>query len=183
MSATATQPLAAGTWKIDKVHSHVGFAVKHMAVATFRGRFESYDGSLSFDEAGAPHLQGSVDVDSIVVKDENLAAHLKSPDFFDSANYPRISFSSSDVSVGQNGELEVRGELTIRDHTHELTGRGAVTGPHTDLGGTEKIGIELEAVIDRRDYGIEFSAELPSGGLAVEHDVKLEVSLELARES
>ena len=83
MSTVTTQPIATGTWKIDTIHSHV--------------------------EDGAPRLEGSVNVDSIVVKDENLAAHLKAPDFFDSANYPQISFRSSDVRVGDGGALEVEG--------------------------------------------------------------------------
>src|ERR1700681_4824241 len=93
MSTATTQPIATGTWAIDKVHSHVGFAVKHMVVSTFRGRFEDYDGTLTVGEDGAPRLEGSVEVDSIVVKDENLAGHLKAPDFFDSENYPQIRFA------------------------------------------------------------------------------------------
>ena len=99
MSTATQQPVAAGTWKIDTVHSNIGFSVKHMVVATFRGRFENYTGSLVAGEDGAPVLQGSVDVDSIVVKDENLAGHLKSPDFFDSANHPQITFLSKGIRV------------------------------------------------------------------------------------
>jgi polyisoprenoid-binding protein YceI len=183
MSTVTTQPIATGTWKIDTIHSHVGFAIKHMVVSTFRGRFEDYDGALVADEDGAPRLEGSVNVDSIVVKDENLAAHLKAPDFFDSANYPQISFRSSDVRVGDGGALEVEGELTIKDNTHRVTARGSIAGPHVDLGGNDKIGVELEAVIDRREYGIEFNAPLPKGGFALENDVTLQVSLELVREA
>lgn len=184
MSApTATQQIATGTWKIDTVHSHVGFAVKHMAVANFRGRFEEYTGSLQNTDGGAPRLEGSVGVDSIVVKDENLAGHLKSPDFFDSERFPRISFSSSETRVSDNGELEVEGELTIKDHSHRVTARGTVTAPHVDIAGNEKIGVELEAVIDRREFGLEWNAPLPKGGFALDNDVKLEVSLELVKEA
>lgn len=183
MSTVATQPVATGTWKIDTIHSHVGFAIKHMVVSTFRGRFEDYDGALVAGADDAPRLEGSVNVDSIVVKDENLAAHLKSPDFFDSANYPQISFRSSDVRVGDGGALEVEGELTIKGNTHRVTARGSIAGPHVDLGGNDKIGVELEAVIDRREYGIEFNAPLPKGGFALENDVTLQVSLELVREA
>lgn len=183
-TATATaQPVAAGTWRIDKVHSHVGFAVKHMVVSTFRGQFEDYDGSLTAGEDGAPHLEGSVNVDSIAVKDENLAAHLKGPDFFDSERYPQISFASSNVSVADGGELEVEGELTIKDRTHPLTARGTITGPHVDIADNDKIGVELEAIIDRREFGLEWNAPLPKGGFAVDNDVRLQVSLELVREA
>jgi polyisoprenoid-binding protein YceI len=180
--STTTQPIAAGTWTIDKVHSHVGFAVKHMVVSTFRGRFEDYDGSLNAGDDGAPRLQGSVRVDSIVVKDENLAGHLKAPDFFDSERYAEIRFTSDTVNVGDGGSLEVEGELTIKDRTHRVTARGTVSGPHEDIAGNDKIGVELEAVIDRREFGLEWNAPLPKGGFALDNDVQLQVSLELVRE-
>ncbi|HEV7584355.1 MAG TPA: YceI family protein [Solirubrobacteraceae bacterium] len=183
MSVATQQDITTGTWAIDKVHSHVGFAVKHMVVATFRGRFEDYDGKLTVGENGEPRLEGSVDVDSIVVKDENLAGHLKTPDFFDTAEYPQIRFRSTAVRVGEGGELEVDGELTIKDRTHNVTARGTVSGPHEDIAGNEKIGIELETVVDRREFGLEWNAPLPKGGFALENDVKLEVGLELVKQA
>ena len=79
----ATEQLPAGTWQMDPIHSTASFAVKHMVVATFRGRFEDFDASFVVDENGEGKLVGTVRTDSIVVKDENLAAHLGSPDFFD----------------------------------------------------------------------------------------------------
>jgi polyisoprenoid-binding protein YceI len=183
MSVATQQDISSGTWTIDKIHSHVGFAVKHMVVANFRGRFEDYDGALTVGENGEPRLEGTVAVDSIVVKDENLAGHLKSPDFFDSASYPQISFRSSAVRVQGGGQLEVDGELTIKGQTHNVSAHGTVTGPHEDIAGNEKIGIELETVIDRREFGLNWNAPLPKGGFAVENDVKLEVSLELVRQA
>lgn len=183
MSTTTAERLSTGTWEIDTVHSHVGFAIKHMVVSTFRGRFEDYGGALTVDEDGTPRLEGWVRADSILVKDENLAAHLTSPDFFDSERYPQIRFVSGDVRLDADGKLEVEGELTVKDNTHRVTARGSVSGPHVDLGGREKLGIELQATIDRREYGLEFNAPLPNGGFALENDVRLEVSLELAREA
>jgi polyisoprenoid-binding protein YceI len=183
MSTAVTQQIASGTWQIDPIHSHVGFAVKHMVVSTFRGRFEDYSGALVVGDDGRPRLEGSVDVDSIVVKDENLAGHLKSPDFFDSAAHPQISFASTDIRLHDDGELEVEGELTIKGHTHRVTARGSVVGPHVDIAGNDKLGVELEAVIDRREYGLEWNAPLPKGGFALDNDVKLAVTLELAREA
>jgi polyisoprenoid-binding protein YceI len=182
MSTATAQSIASGTWTVDAVHSHVGFAVKHMVVSTFRGRFEDYDGSLSVAEDGAPRLEGSVRVDSIVVKDENLAGHLKAPDFFDSERYPEIRFASSAVNVN-DGELEIEGDLTIKDRTHRITARGSITGPHADIAGNDKIGVELETVIDRREFGLDWNAPLPKGGFAVDNDVTLQVSLELVREA
>jgi polyisoprenoid-binding protein YceI len=183
MTTATTQPIATGTWAIDRVHSHIGFAVKHMVVSTFRGRFEDYDGALTVGDDGAPRLEGSVEVDSIVVKDENLAGHLKAPDFFDSERYPQIRFRSSAVRVHEGGELEVDGELTIKDRTHDVSARGTINGPHEDIAGNEKIGVELETVVDRREFGLEWNAALPKGGLALDNDVKLQVSLELVRQA
>src|SRR3977135_1393470 len=99
MSVATQQDISAGTWSIDKVHSHVGFAVKHMVVSTFRGRFEDYDGALTAGDDGQSRLEGSVKVDSLVVKDENLAGHLSSPDFFDSEQYPELRVHSTAVRV------------------------------------------------------------------------------------
>jgi polyisoprenoid-binding protein YceI len=183
MSSATAQQIETGTWKIDTIHSHIGFAVKHMVVSTFRGRFEDYTGALVADQQGDARLEGSVAVDSIVVKDENLAGHLKSPDFFDSATYPRIEFTSTDIRVLDGGELEVEGDLSIKGNTHRVTARGSLVGPHVDISGTDKLGVELEAVIDRREYGLEWNAPLPKGGFALDNDVKLQVSLELAREA
>jgi polyisoprenoid-binding protein YceI len=182
MSSIATEPVT-GNWTVDTIHSHVGFSVKHMVVATFRGRFEQYEGSLTNADDGTPKLQGKVQVDSLVVKDENLAGHLKSPDFFDSASHPEITFSSTAVNLGDDGSVEVEGDLTIKGNTHRVTARGTYIGPHEDIAGNDKIGVELEAVVDRREYGLEWNAPLPKGGFALENDVKLEVSLELVREA
>jgi polyisoprenoid-binding protein YceI len=183
MSVATQQDISTGTWSIDRVHSHVGFAVKHMVVSTFRGRFEDYDGALTVGEDGQSRLEGSVDVDSIVVKDESLAAHLKSPDFFDSERYPQIRFRSSAVRVSEGGELEVDGELTIKDRTHNVSARGTISGPHEDIAGNDKLGVELETIVDRREFGLEWNAPLPKGGFAVDNDVKIEVSLELVRQA
>jgi polyisoprenoid-binding protein YceI len=182
VNVATPQGVTTGNWKIDPVHSHVGFAVKHMGVSTFRGRFEDYDGELVAPDGQPPRLEGSVRAGSIVVKDENLAGHLTAPDFFDTERYPEIRFVSTDVRVSEGGGLEVEGELTIKGRTQPVVGRGTISGP-VDVGGVDKAGVELEAVIDRRDYGLDFNMTLPGGGLAVANDVKLEVTLELAREA
>jgi len=183
MSTATATGLTQGTWRIDRVHSNVGFAVKHMVVSTFRGRFEDYDGALTVDADGAPRLEGWVAVNSLNVADENLAGHLSAPDFFDSERHPRITFRSSAVRVGEDGELEVDGELEIKGRARPVTARGSVSGPHVDIAGNDRLGVELETVIDRREFGLEWNAPLPKGGFALENDVRLEVTLELAREA
>ena len=177
--ATATQ-LPVGAWTIDPVHSSASFAVKHMGVATFRGRFEDFDASLTVGRDGEAQLVGTVRADSIVVKDENLQAHLGSPDFFDVERYPELRFVSR--SLRRDGdELIADGELTIKDQTHPVEARGTITDPTETLGGAVKIGLTLETVIDRTKFGLSFNAPLPKGGVAVANDVKLTVELELAQ--
>src|SRR5438270_9869634 len=101
MSATqiTTSPTAlpAGTYRLDPVHSSASFAIKHMVVATFRGRFDDFDATLVVDDAGKARLTGVVQAGTIQVKDENLKAHLASPEFFDLERYPEIRFGSSQI--------------------------------------------------------------------------------------
>src|SRR5438309_5433009 len=129
-----------------------------------------------------PSLNAAVQTSHVVVKEHNHEGLLATPDFYKTEPYPEIRFVSTEVRTGERGELEIDGELTIKGHTHPVTGRGEISGP-VDVGGAEKLGVELEAVIDRRDYGLGFNMELPGGGLAVANEVKLEVSLELVREA
>jgi polyisoprenoid-binding protein YceI len=185
MSATEIKTSAtipAGTYRLDPVHSSAGFAVKHMGVATFRGTFDEFDATLSVDEAGHASLTGSVQVDSLQVKDENLNAHLGSPDFFDAERYPEIRFETSQIEIGDDGALKVTGDLTVKDQTQPLEATGTITGPAVTLGDVTKLGLTLETVIDRTKYGLNWNAPLPKGGVAVADDVKLTVELELARE-
>ena len=176
---TTAAAIPAGTrWTADPVHSSVGFAVKHMVVSTFRGRFEDYDATLTAGDDGALRLDGRVRAASIVVKDENLAAHLRATDFFDTDRHPEIAFSSTLVR-DENGQLAVEGELTVKGNTHPIRATGTITEPVETLGGVVKAGLELEAVVDRTAYGLNWNAPLPKGGFALANDVKLQVSLEL----
>jgi polyisoprenoid-binding protein YceI len=183
MSATAVDTsttLPVGTWKSDPTHSTATFAVKHMVVATFRGGFDDLDATLTVGEDGATRLTGSVDAGSIVVKDDDLKAHLGAPDFFDVERYPELRFAST--SIRRDGEeLVLDGELTIKDQTHPVEARGTITDPTETLGGAVKIGLTLETVIDRTKFGLNWNAPLPRGGVALADDVKLTVELELAQ--
>jgi len=186
MSATeitaGPSTIPAGAYRLDPVHSSASFAVKHMVVATFRGRFEDFDATLTADEDGTLRLSGRVRAGSIAVKDENLRAHLGSPEFFDIERYPEIRFESDQIEIGQSGELKISGDLTIKDQTHRVESTGTIAGPAVTLGDVVKVGLTLETVVDRTQYGLNWNAPLPKGGFALADDVKLTVELELARE-
>ena len=176
MSVIATA-LPAGTYTSDPVHSSTGFAVKHM-LATFRGSFAAFDAQLSVGEDGRARLVGSVPVDSVVVKDENLAAHLQSPEFFDAEQHPQIRFESTDIAIdGQS--VTVTGDLTIKGHTERVNGEGTIVGPVEDPFGNTKVALQLETVVDRTKFGLNWNAPLPKGGFMLANDVTLSVDLEL----
>jgi len=174
---TATEQIQ-GTYVLDPIHSSASFAVKHMVVSTFRGRFEKFDATLVDGK-----LTGTVDVGSIVVKDENLAAHLQSPEFFDAERHPELRFVSADIRRGDGDEVVVDGELTIKGITKPVEARGTIAGPVVGLGDFTKLGLTLEAIIDRTEFGLNWNAPLPKGGFALANDVKLIVELELAEQA
>jgi polyisoprenoid-binding protein YceI len=165
----------AGTWTADKVHSSIGFEVEHM-VSTFRGRFENYDAQLVDGR-----LVGTVAVPSVRVYDENLEGHLLSPEFFDAELHPELRFESSELGIDADGNVTLEGELTIKGTTKTVTGSGRYVHVEADMAGGERIGLALEATIDRREFGLEWNAPLPKGGFALGNDVTLVVALELVK--
>lgn len=182
MSTTAPLTVPTGSWTHDPVHSTIAFSVKHMVVATYRSSFEDFEARLTAREGEEPRLEGVVRADSIVAKDPNLAGHLRGAEFFDSERFPEIRFVST--SLRRDGDsVEVEGDLTIKDHTARVTGRGTITDPHADIAGHEKVGLRLDTTVDRREFGLTWNAQLPKGGWALANDVTLEIELELAREA
>jgi polyisoprenoid-binding protein YceI len=177
-----TSHIPAGAWHVDPVHSTVGFAVKHMAVATFRGRFEDFDVSLTAADGEQPRLVGSVEVESLKVKDPNLAAHLTSPEFFDAERYPELRFESTGFRV-QDGRLVVDGDLTVRGVTLPVEGRGELGDPLEDPYGKTHLGLSLTTVVDRTAFGLNWQASMPKGGKVLANDVRLEIELELVKEA
>ena len=175
MSTTTLQQVPAGTYSLDPVHSTFGFAVKHNGVSLFRGQFEDVDAKL---ENGV--LVGTAQVESVKTAIPDLRAHLLSPEFFNAAETPTITFRSTEIRISEDGNAEVDGELTIRGVTKPVTAKGSF-GTGLGLSGAEVVGFDLETTIDRREFGLNWQAPLPSGGDAVAWDVTLQVHLELAK--
>lgn len=178
---TIKQEILTGTWVVDPVHSSVGFAIAHNGVSTFRSGFRSYEARLTGGEA--PRLEGSVDVGSIDIAEEQLKGHLLSPDFFDAERHPRLRFSSTELSVEEDGSLRVRGELEIKGQKHEVEASGRFAQLGEDLAGNARVGLSLAATVDRRSFGLDWNAELPSGGEVLDFEVGIAVELELAGEA
>jgi polyisoprenoid-binding protein YceI len=184
MSATSISPdrIPTGTYKVDPAHSNVGFAVRHMGVATVRGSFGGVEGTL--DATGdAPVLQGVVDVTSVNTGDEQRDAHLTAPDFFDAERYAEIRFHSTGVTPAPEGTIRLAGEITIKGVTKPIELTGTIGEGGTDPWGNERVGLEVEGKIDRRDFDLSWNQTLPNGGLLVSNEVKLLVSVSAVKEA
>jgi len=165
--------LPSGTWSIDPAHSVVEFGIRYVGLVPVEGRAPVLRGTILGGER--PSIEGTVDVASLTSFDEQRDTHLKSPDFFDAERHPELSFSSR--SVEQDGNrLVVEGDLTMKGVTRPVTLSGTFAGSAGDPWGNERIGIELEATIDRTQWGIEWNAPLPGGGFLLPNDVELRAS-------
>jgi polyisoprenoid-binding protein YceI len=178
MTTTIQQDLPAAVWGLDGTHSTASFSIKYM-VSTFRAGFDKLD--VTLDTTGdQPVLAGSVDPTSIALKDENFHAHLQSPEFFDSERHPAITFESTAWRL-DGDQLVVDGNLTIKGDTRPVEARGTFTAPHEDPWGNTRLGVTLEAVVDRSHFGLTWNNPLPKGGLALANDVRLHVDLQLVK--
>lgn len=181
MSAqTIQQQIPTGTYVVDPVHSSIGFAVVHNGVSTFRSGFDGYEARLTGGER--PQLQGTVDVSSIQIEEPQLKGHLLSPEFFDVERHPRLHFESSELDVAEDGSATIRGELQIGGEKHQVEASGRFAQLGADLGGVARVGLSLEATVDRRSFGLDWQAELPSGGEVLDYEVSIAVELELVEE-
>ena len=168
-----TTGVPTGTWVSDPVHSSIGFAITHSTVLTFRGRVGEFDARLVDGR-----LEGTAKVASIQVEDENLTAHLQTPDFFDAEQFPELRFVSS--AIERDGDrISVSGDLTIRGVTVPVELPGTIAGPVTDGYGKERLGLELETTVDRHDFGVSWNADLPGGGAMLADEVMITASLAL----
>src|SRR5437773_3712180 len=153
-TTTATkQQIPTGSWKIDPVHSSVSFSVQHMGVSTFSAGFGDIDAGLTVTDESA-RLFGTAKVESVGVEEPQLRGHLLSPEFFDAERYPEIRFEADDVRFGDGGQIVVEGDLTIRDVTRRVEARGTLVGPVEGPDGSGRLGITLETVVDRTDFGL-----------------------------
>ncbi len=180
MSTQTVKQIPAGTYGVDPVHSSIAFSVVHNGVATFRSGFDSYEARLSGGDT--PRLEGTVDVGSIRVEEEQLKGHLLSPEFFDAARYPQLRFESSALEV-EDDSVRLRGELEIRGARHEVEASGKFGQIGADLAGNVRVGLSLAATVDRRSFGLDWNAELPSGGEVLDYEVAIAVEFELVEEA
>jgi polyisoprenoid-binding protein YceI len=175
--ANDTQTLPAGDWQADAAHSRVEFSLEYMG-GTFRGSFSPFEARLEVDEDGQATLTGLARAENVRVQDENLEAHLLSPEFFDAERTPELRFQANDLR--REGEtIEASGELTVRGQSSPVELRGTIRGPLTDPYGRERIGVTFETTVDRTAFRLNWNAPLADGAPALANDVKLSAELYL----
>jgi polyisoprenoid-binding protein YceI len=176
--ATATQSFA-GVYDADPIHSSFGFAVRHMGVSTFRGTLTDVHARLTASEQGLA-LEGAARVESIsITTPAEFRAHVLGEEFFDAERHPEVTFRSTQIALGDDGTARVHGELTIKGITRPIEATGSYVAPVQDPYGHTRAALELEAEIDRREFGMTWNAPLPNGGNALAEQVRLVVHLEL----
>jgi len=185
MSTTTTAPAAVTTtWNIDPVHSNAQFKVKHMMISNVKGEFTAVTGSLKYDSANIAnsYVEASIDATTINTRDPQRDAHLKSPDFFDAAKFPTLTFKSTSVTKKSDGELAVAGDLTIHGVTRsvvfEVEGPSA---PMKDPWGNVRIGLSATTRINRKDFGLTYNAALEAGGILIGDEVTITLDVQFVK--
>ena len=173
------------TYKIDVDHSDIMFKVKHLMISTVSGIFKKFDATLEIDEEDFTNAKVvfEADVDSIDTKNEQRDAHLKSDDFFNAEQHPKMIFKSTSIERVSDDEFNLTGDLTVRDTTKRITLKVEYNGSTKDPWGQERMGFEITGKINRKEYGLKWSAVTEAGGLVVADDVKLVMNVEMVKQA
>jgi len=176
--------LAATTsWTIDPSHSQVGFAVKHLVLSNVRGEFAKYAGRIALDDADVTRstVEATIDVNSISTKNADRDAHLKSPDFFDAAKYPTMTFKSSKVEKAGQDKLRVTGDLTLHGVTKPVVLEVATTPEVKGMFGETRRGFAATTKISRKEFGLTWNKAVEAGP-AVGDEVAIALDLEVVKD-
>ncbi len=173
------------TYKIDADHSDVAFKVKHLMISTVTGHFKKFDATLEVEgeDFATAKATFEAEVGSIDTKNEQRDNHLKSDDFFNADEFPTLNFKSTAVQKESDNEFKLIGDLTIRDVTKQVELNVEYNGKTKDPWGNERMGFEVNGKINRKDYGLKWSAVTEAGGLVVADDVKLAMNVEMIKQA
>ena len=175
-------PASLPRWVIDNGHSRVGFSVRHLMIANVRGEFRAFTGELAFDpsDLSSGGVTVSIEAASIDTRHEKRDSDLRGPLFFDAEKYPQLKFASRSAQRSGDG-WEVRGDLTIRDQTHEVVLNVEAPTPEVKTPfGELRIGVAASTKIKRSQWGLSWNKTLETGGVLIGDDIKIELELELS---
>jgi polyisoprenoid-binding protein YceI len=176
--------IPAGTWIPDPAHTRVGFAVKHLGIATVRGTFATFEGTLiTGPDLASSSVTGTIDPASIDTAEAQRDEHLRSADFFDVTVYPEITFASTAITPTAEDEFTIVGDLTMHGVTRSVSLKASVEGLETDPWGQERVGLEVTGQLSRGDFGMKFNQALGSGNMLVSDTVKLSLDISAIRQA
>ena len=184
ISTSKSTLVPAGTWQVDPVHSSVGFSVKHLGIATVRGKFEEFEGILEIGEGDeSARALGTVQGVSINTGDAGRDEHLRSADFFGVERNPELRFESTQVTQVDEDTFEITGDLTMNGVTKPITLSAEVQGEETDPWGNERVALEVTGQLNRGDWNMTFNQALGSGNLLVGEKVKLQLDIAAVKQA
>ncbi len=171
------------TWNIDPTHSEIQFKVKHLVISTVTGHFRQFEGTVETegDEFETATVRFSADTASVDTNQPQRDEHLRSADFFESEKYPKMSFESTGVEKTGEGTYKITGNLTIKGTTKPIELKAEYGGSMTDFYGNYKSGFEITGKVNRKEYGLNWSAVTEAGGIVVGDEVKLALNVQIAR--
>jgi len=180
-----TVPSRVSTWTLDRAHSSVEFAVRHMVVSTVKGHFRDFEGTINIDEENPANssVAVSIDVASVDTHEPDRDAHLRSDDFFNAEKFPKITFHSTRVELTGEERAKVIGDLTIRDITREVELDTEFEGRVKDPWGNERIGLTATTTISRKDFNVRWNQVIETGGVVVGDTVKITLEIEAVRQA
>ncbi|MFZ2057112.1 MAG: YceI family protein [Acidimicrobiales bacterium] len=173
-----------GTFVLDKSHTQVGFVARHLMVSKVRGRFTDYEGTIVVaDDPAASSVEVTIQAASINTNDEGRDNHVRTNDFLSVDEFPTLTFRSTKVDLGSNGDWKVNGDMTVRGVTRPIVLDVEFEGVIQDPWGNQRLGFTASGEIDRNDFGVSFNAALETGGFVVSPKVKLEIEAEAVRQA
>jgi polyisoprenoid-binding protein YceI len=184
MSTSTETPTSVTTWNLDPAHSAAEFKVKHMMISNVKGKFTGLSGVLKLDEANptASSVEASVDVTTLNTGDAQRDGHLSSPDFFDAAQFPHLTFKSTKVVSVGGVDYKVTGDLTLHGATKSVTfAVEEVSEPAKDPWGNLRIGLSASTKINRKDFGLSWNSALETGGVLVGEDVTIMLDVQFIK--
>jgi polyisoprenoid-binding protein YceI len=182
--STATTLVPTGTYSVDPSHSSVDFSVKHLGIANVKGSFGTFEGTLVIDgDISTAKASGSVDIATVDTKESARDEHLRSADFFDAEQFPKLTFESTSIKLVDSDTFEITGDLSLHGVTNSVTLKAEVQGTETDPWGNERVGLEITGQLNRSDYGMKFNQALGSGNMLVSDKVKLSLDISAVKQA
>lgn len=169
-------------WVLDPTHSELNFKVKHLMITNVKGEFRTFNAAIEGEDFTTAPLSVQVDTESIFTNNNDRDGHLKSPDFFDAAQYPSITFTGKSFKKVDDDEYTLTGDLTIKDVTKEVSLQVTYGGVNKDPWGNQKAGFSVKGKINRNDFGLTWNAALETGGVLVSEDVKIDAEVQFVQQ-